>query len=292
MEFDDYQEKATLTDQFANKTSERALIIPLLGLAGETGTLLSEFKKKTRDRESYEGFGDRAEEELGDILWYLANIATHLGLSLSQIAVKNIHKTQERWPIASEELKGQTFLDEHFPESEQLPREIKIRIAEDDSAEIARMWILPEETLLGNHLTDNAYEDDGYRFHDVMHLAHYAVLGWSPVIRKLLKRKRKSNPTIDEVEDGARAEILEELIVAYVYANAREHRYYDDIKHLDSEMLSAIKRFASHLEVKCRKTKDWEKAILQGYKVFRHLNGKRQAVVHIDMSKRQLRILE
>ena len=39
----------------------------------------------------------------------------------------------------------------------------------------------------------------------------------------------------------------------YVYANAKEHRYYDDIKHVDSEMLAAIKRFASHLEVKCRK---------------------------------------
>lgn len=292
MEFDDYQEKAALTDQFADKTTERALIISLLGIAGETGTLLSEFKKKNRDRESYEGFNDRAEVELGDILWYLANIATHLGLSLSQIAVKNLHKTQERWPIASEEHKGQTFLDENFPETEQLPREITIRIAEDGSAKVARMWVLPNETLLGNHLTDNAYEDDGYRFHDVMHLAHYAVLGWSPVIRKLMERKRKSNPTIDEVEDGARAGILEELIVAYVYANAKEHRYYDDIKHVDSEMLAAIKRFASHLEVKCRKTKDWEKAILQGYKVFRHLNDKRQAVVQIDMSKRQLRILE
>jgi hypothetical protein len=69
MEFDDYQEKAVLTDQFPDKKSDGALMIPLLGLAGETGTLLSEFKKKIRDKESYDGFKARAEEELGDVLW-------------------------------------------------------------------------------------------------------------------------------------------------------------------------------------------------------------------------------
>ena len=45
---------------------------------------------------------------------------------------------------------------------------------------------------IGDELTDNAYKDDGYRFHDVFHSAYVAILGWSPVIRKLLKRKRKS----------------------------------------------------------------------------------------------------
>lgn len=291
MEFDDYQEKAALTDQFADKKADGALMIPLLGIAGETGTLLSEFKKKIRDRESYEGFKDRAEEELGDILWYVSNVATHLGLSLSQVAAKNLHKTQERWPVESGGHDGHSFLDEEFPGPEQLPRELDIRIAEVDSGKVARMWILPNEEPLGDHLSDNAYEDDGYRFHDIMHLAHYAVLGWSPVIRGLLKRKRKSNPTTDEIEDGARASILEELIVAYVYTNASERRFYEDIKHLDTEMLSTIKRLVSHLEVRRRKTKDWERAILQGYAVFRHLLDKRQATIHIDMNKRELRIL-
>src|SRR5690606_39032404 len=68
MDFDDYQEKAALTDQFRDKKADDALMIPLLGIAGETGTLLSEFKKKIRDKDSYEGFSDRADEELGDIL--------------------------------------------------------------------------------------------------------------------------------------------------------------------------------------------------------------------------------
>ena len=67
------------------------------------------------------------------------------------------------------------------------------------------MEIYPDGKFIGDSLSDNAYVDDGYRFHDVMHLAHMAVLGWSPVMRNLLKLKRKSQPTIDEVEDGARA---------------------------------------------------------------------------------------
>jgi len=153
------------------------------------------------------------------------------------------------------------------------------------------MWILPGEEPLGDHLTDNAYEDDGYRFHDVFHLAHFAVLGWSPVMRRFLKRKRKSNPTIDVVEDGARAAIMEELIVAYVFANARERRYYEDIAHLETEMLSAIKRLVGNFEVRRRKMKDWERAIMQGYEVFRYLLVKRKAVVRVDMKRRYLKIV-
>lgn len=292
MDFDDYQEKAVLTDQFPDKKSDGALMIPLLGIAGETGTLLSEFKKKIRDKESYDGFKGRAEEELGDILWYLANVASHLGLSLSSIAAKNLHKTQERWPIALEEGHAAGYLDEEYPESEQLPREMQIGVSEEEKGKVAALRLLPDGTLLGDPLTDNAYDDDGYRFHDVMHLAHMAVLGWSPVMRKFLGRKRKSNVLTDDVEDGARAAILEELIIAFVYANARERRCYEGIKHLDSEMLSTIKHLVSHLEVRKLRTQDWERAILQGYAAFRHLLECRQAVLMIDMKRRQLKVVK
>ena len=292
MDFDDYQDKAVLTDQFPDKKSDGALMIPLLGIAGETGTLLSEFKKKIRDKESYDGFKERAEEELGDILWYLANVASHLGLSLSAIAGKNLHKTQERWPITPEVGHGADYFDEEYPEGEQLPRELQIGVAEEDKDKVARLRLLPDGKPLGDQLTDNAYEDDGYRFHDVMHLAHMAVLGWSPVLRRFLGRKRKSNPQVDEVEDGGRAAILEELIVAFVYTNAREHRYYEGVKNLDSEMLSTIKRLVSHLEVRRRRTQDWERAILQGYSAFRHLLQHRQAVLKIDLHRRQLKVVE
>ena len=246
MDFDFYQEAAASTDQFAgqNIKKDEGLMIPLLGIAGETGTLLAEFKKKIRDKESYEGFQERAEEELGDILWYLSNIASRLGLSLSEIASKNLQKTNERWPILGETPEMFLLFDEGCPPKEQLPRLLKIHVFESEKGKRAHMEVIPDRQQLGDPLTDNSYDDDGYRFHDVMHLANMAVMGWSPVIRSLLKRKRKSQPKVDEVEDGARAVILEELVVAFVYGNARERRYYENIKHLDSEMLSTIKRIA------------------------------------------------
>jgi hypothetical protein len=85
--------------------------------------------------------------------------------------------------------------------------------------------------------------------------------------------------------------ILEELVIAYVYGNARERKYYQGVKHLDSEMLSTIKRIVCHLEVGTRKTMDWEDAIFQGYAVFRHLLDKREAFLQVDMRKRKLTIL-
>ena len=67
---------------------------------------------------------------------------------------------------------------------------------------------------------------------------------------------------------------------------------YENIKHLDSEMLSTIKRIVRHLEVGTRKTKDWERAIFQGYAAFRHLLAKREAVLQLDLRKRELTILK
>src|SRR5690242_17967523 len=136
-------------------------MIPLLGIAGETGTLLAEFKKKIRDKESYEGFKDRAEEELGDVLWYLSNIATRLNLSLSEIASKNLQKTYERWPATGESKEKSALFDDGFPLSEQLPRSLTVRIFEIDRDTRVQMEILPERVALGDPLTDNAYDDDG-----------------------------------------------------------------------------------------------------------------------------------
>ena len=290
MDFDFYQEASIGTDQFHDLAfqEDQGLMIPLLGIAGETGTLLAEFKKKIRDKDSYEGFAEKAEEELGDILWYLSNIASRLNLSLSEIASKNLQKTNERWPVDGDAPDMFQFFDEGFPEKEQLPRDIKIRVFESQKGRRAQMEVYPSGQAVGDPLTDNAYDDDGYRFHDVMHLANMAVFLGLSVMVDLHTRKRKSQLKTDEVEDGARAIILEELVVAYVYPNAKERSFYDNVKHLDSELLSTVKRIVGHLEVGLRKTKDWERAIFQGYTAFRHLLEKREAVFRLDMRNREL----
>jgi hypothetical protein len=65
---------------------------------------------------------------------------------------------------------------------------------------------------MGNPVDDNSDIDDLHRYHDALHLAHMATLGWSPVIRAILgpKVKRKSDERLDRVEDGARATVVEE----------------------------------------------------------------------------------
>lgn len=290
MEFDEYQRLATTTDQNLAKAGDENLMIPLLGIAGETGTLLAEFKKKIRDKESYEGFGARAEEELGDVLWYLSTIASRLNLSLDEIASKNLQKTQERWPLEQDGDDLFHAFDAQFPEIEQLPRLFSVDIEQNSDTGRVAVTVVGTGAPLGDPLTDNSYEDDGYRFHDVFHLAHVAVLGWSPVVRKLLGLKRRSDPKIDEVEDGARAMIIEELIVAYVYSNAKERKYYDGVRHIDSEMLATIKSLVAHIEVKVKRMQDWERAIMQGYTAFRFLIQHKRARVTVDMVTKELRL--
>lgn len=82
----DYARQALSTDQ---RSDSGSLTFPLLGLFGETGSLLSEVKKKQRDRASYLGYAGAVVEEFGDVLWYLTVVASRSGLSLDDI-VRNL----------------------------------------------------------------------------------------------------------------------------------------------------------------------------------------------------------
>jgi NTP pyrophosphatase (non-canonical NTP hydrolase) len=79
-----YQSRAVKTDR--TKKVGNGFDLPVLGLFGEAGSLLSEVKKKQRDSRSYLGYESSVVEEMGDALWYLAVIADHAGLSLATIA--------------------------------------------------------------------------------------------------------------------------------------------------------------------------------------------------------------
>src|SRR4051812_7107396 len=81
MELSDYQRDAQATDQLPTG-DENDLIVPLLGMAGEVGSLLVEFKKHLRDGQAHTLFPEQMAEELGDVLWYLANTATKFNLDL------------------------------------------------------------------------------------------------------------------------------------------------------------------------------------------------------------------
>ena len=79
------EEYATQAGQTDQQSDGGSLAFPLLGLFGETGSLLSEVKKKQRDRTSYRGYAAAVVEELGDVLWYLSAVASRAGVRLDSV---------------------------------------------------------------------------------------------------------------------------------------------------------------------------------------------------------------
>ena len=247
MDFNSYQKEALRTDRVPARDDAASLIVPMLGLAGETGQLLSEYKKHLRDGEAHRLFKERVSEELGDLLWYIANVASKFDLPLSDIAAANLAKVKQRW--ASERAEPLTF-DAELPEGERLPRRFEVEVIDIEGDAHQHVRLLIDGKPFGAELTDNAYDPDGYRFHDVFHFAYAAVLGWSPITRALLRRKRKSRPLLDEVEDGGRAAVIEEGVVALTFDYARRHHFLDGVAALDFRLLRTIKDMTSHLEVR------------------------------------------
>ena len=130
--------------------------------------------------------------------------------------------------------------------------------------------------------------NDDYRFHDAFHLAYAAILGWSPVLRGLFKRKRKSKPKVDEAQDGARAILIEEGISTLVFHRALQLNHFQSISSLDYSLLKMIPEFVDGYEVEQCKLWEWEKAILEGFRMFRLLREKRKGIVIADLSERSV----
>ena len=292
MDLKAYQAQALQTDQVPGVADDEfatAVIVPMLGLAGETGQLLSEYKKHLRDGDAHRLFKDRVGEELGDLLWYVANVASKFGLDLDDIAQRNLAKVSARWSSPSETAPD---FDSALPESERLPRQMTVRLVEEPgSADRPKVRMTIDGEGIGSLLGDNAYDPDGYRFHDVFHLAYAAVLGWSPNLRAFLKRKRKSHPLLDDVEDGGRARIIEEGVSALVFDYARVHSFLDGISEIDYRLLRTIRSMTSHLEVGEATAADWERAILEGFSVWRAVLANGGGEILIDLNVRQIRYL-
>ena len=280
MEFDEYQAKAQETDQVPQQEDD-GLVVPLLGMIGEAASLQTEYKKLLRDGSGHLFFEDHIREELGDILWYVANLAWKLDISLDDVATSNLQKTRGRW--LEPDLDAAELLDEAFPESERFPREFVAEIREDSTDPTRNAVLTINGMVVGDRLDDNSYEEDGYKFHDVFHLAHMTCLGWSPVMRKLLGRKRKSDPTVDNVEDGGRAIVIDEAIVAFVFDYARRHDFLEGLHRVDYQLLRIINELTSRLEVRVRSSSEWERAILRGYDVWRHIRENKGGAIRCDL---------
>jgi NTP pyrophosphatase (non-canonical NTP hydrolase) len=290
MHLSKYQSEAGKTSQPSRPDEVERLkerIVPLLGLAGEAGQLLSEYKKFLRDGPAHLSFRERVSEELGDLLWYVADVATEFDLDLGEIASANLEKIHQRW-VNGRQSGGSYRFDSVSPKNEQLPRQFEITITEDRSTEPARVVVFHEGKQIGNELTDNSAYPDGYRFHDVFHLAHAAVLGWSPVARSMLKAKRKTDPTTDEVQDGGRAIAIEEGVTALIFSYAEGHDLLRDVSTVDFGLLKTVKYMTDRLEVAACTTGDWEKAILLGYDIWHKVCDHRGGRLAVDIDAQTL----
>lgn len=281
MNFNEYQNEAKSTIQKYNADSTSNIVIPYLGIIGEAGSVISELKKKLRDGDSYTNFKTKLQEELGDVLWYVSAIASQNDINLGDIANENIAKIKDRFTL--EDPVNIIDFDNQFSENEKFPEEFEIEFIpfEHEGKKLVNIIDKSSGEAIGDPLTDNNYEDDGYRFHDIFHFGYLANLGWSPVLRKLLNKKRKSNSLIDENEDGARAQIIEELISLLIYSDSKDSNLLKYSKNIDTGLLKLVQRLVKDIEVGRCTAKQWENAILNSYNVFNKLiemNGGRVLV--------------
>lgn len=341
---------AAKTDKFKDKADHAALLAA--GLIGEAGSIVSELKKKRREREAYPVYRERMVEEIGDFLWYFVRLAavvtpglleelsvpgkvvlpatdgpqlmghldfgaavgevlaavstsksddmrTRLGrtwalltvisndadVCLRDAAERNTAKTRSLWP---DEKRYAPLFDDAFPAEEQLPRWLQVDFLERTRGSHRAVILRCNDINFGDRLTDNIEDPDGYRFHDIFHFAYAVHLGWSPVVRALMRTKRKSNSQIDEAQDGARAGIVEEAVAAIVFSRAKQLEFFEGLDHVDLDLLKTVKEFVEGFEVETIPLWQWETAILDGYRVFRSLCAGPGGRVTLDLGARQL----
>lgn len=181
------------------------------------------------------------------------------------------------------------LFDDKFDEDEQLPSEFEIRITQRKSGQSYIQW---KGVYIGDPLTDSIQDPDGYRFHDVFHFAFASILHWSPVFRGLIKHKRKSNPKVDEAEDGGRATVIEEGLSAWIFSQAKMLNYFEGHSDISFDMLKTIQQFVQGYEVSKCPLSLWEKAILEGYSVFREVRANSGGIVIGCRQSRSLRYMK
>lgn len=232
--FKSYQDHAAKSAMFDKR--DEAIVVYLGRIWKNSGELLEELELDTPDFSKEER--QIVSQTLGDVLWYVAGFATLYDLNLNDIAEENSKKAWSKFAPGGERVPTSPY-DIDFPPREQFPRQFDVIFAPAPSNDEQAVMLI-NGFRIGNPLRDNAYqpvsddessgmdasgqelnrvpEIEGYRFHDAIHFAFVAILGWSPVMRGLMRFKRKKRKEIDDAEDGARAQIVEEMIVKLAHS--------------------------------------------------------------------------
>ncbi|QJR12118.1 hypothetical protein DSM104443_03202 [Usitatibacter rugosus] len=205
------------------------------------------------------------------------------GLSFAAILRRNLGKTEGRFVDPDPALLP-TF-DSGFDEEERIPDKFAIRFIQRKSG---RCHLQMNGVFIGDPLTDNIAPGDNYRFHDVFHMAYAAILHWSPVLRALLKRKRKSVRHTDENEDGGRAIVVEEGVSALLFSYAKQVNYFEGATSVPYDLLKQVEQFTKGYQVEECPLRLWERAILDGYQAFRSMRDEGGGIIDGDRSARSI----
>lgn len=94
--FNHYQQESRRTWNLVQ--TDHPIVYPTLGLVNEAGEVAGKIKKIFRDKQGQISEADREalKQELGDVLWYLTQIATELGVTLEDVAATNLTKLLSR----------------------------------------------------------------------------------------------------------------------------------------------------------------------------------------------------
>ncbi len=143
--------------------------------------------------------------------------------------------------------------------------------------------------FIGDPLTDNSMKEDGYRFHDALHIGIMAGLGWSPVMRGLLGLKRRSNPEVDVIDDGGRAIILEESLFDFMGMSKVE--FGDSIEE-DIDLIFATQAIKYAIDERGTGTdrfsrQEFEHALLTGAQLFQEVKRNRGGYALANLDNRQ-----
>jgi hypothetical protein len=308
-----YADLAAETDQeISAGVDPHSLSVPMLGLAGEVGTLLVEEKKRYRRDSKINDWPSFVGIELGDLLWYTATVARHAGLGLEEVAQRDLERAARASSLSTNDMEQKSSFDEGFPATEQVPRQLHVRFQERkvNGQAVVTMTLLaatpnafPNGPIrrgadkfqgfkvgeaLGDAVTDNSRRIDAYRYHDAIHFGFLAVLGWSPNLRGLLQVKRKSRSVIDETEDGARAIFAEEGIAAILAKQSILSRHFEAPSLVPEDLLDFIALVVEDLEVSSLPYRMWREAISQGFTVMQQLSEAGGGYVLADLDGRTL----
>jgi len=224
----------------------------------------------------------------------LERVARAAGTSLEKAADENLRKTQNRWPRERARRDWPRpadyypLFDSGVPPEDRLPRDLEIEFIERKRGARQQVVLRVNGINVGSRINDNITDADHYRYHDIFHLSYAVFLGWSPVIRDLLRCKRKSSPELDENQDGARAVIIEEAISALVFSRAKHAHYFEGATQVDYDLLKSIAEFVRGYEVEVVPVWQWERAILEGFRVFNRLKSQHGGHVALSLARRTL----